>query len=79
VDGNSPLLPADKAVMDPEPPHEEPVGVAAEEAGIFLNDDGKLNDVHSLMEDFDFDKNDGNWGIDIYCCTVILLSLVMTN
>jgi hypothetical protein len=66
--------------MDPESPREEPVGVAAEkEAGIFLNDDGELNDVRSLMEDFDFDENDGNWGIDVYCRAVILLSSVMTN
>ncbi|GLB34620.1 hypothetical protein LshimejAT787_0201850 [Lyophyllum shimeji] len=55
-------------------PRAEPVGLEAErDAGIFLNDDDELEQVKDVMEGFDFEEDDGNWGIDVYCRAVILL------
>ncbi|KAJ6467135.1 hypothetical protein C8R47DRAFT_990495 [Mycena vitilis] len=70
-DGEAPTPP----VGDNETPGATPVGIQAErEAGICLNDDEELRDVRDLMDDFDFDEDDGNWGIDVYCRAVLLLS-----
>lgn len=75
LDGEAPLPPADEVVDDPVAPRAEPVGLEAEaEAGIFLNDNEDLNDARSLMEEFDFEEDDGNWGIDVFCKAVVVLA-----
>jgi hypothetical protein len=51
VDTDAPLPPVDEVATDPESPREEPIGLDAEqEAGIFLNEDTELQEVHSLMD-----------------------------
>ncbi|KAJ7906727.1 hypothetical protein B0H13DRAFT_2333170 [Mycena leptocephala] len=67
-DGHAPLPPIAEQNGEPQATADEPVGIDAErEAGICINDDEKLDDVRELMEDFDFGRDDENWGIDVYC------------
>lgn len=74
LDGHAPLPPTDEQTGDPAAPREEPVGRDAQrEAGIFVNDEDDLDEVREQMGDFDFEEDDGNWGIDVYCRAVILL------
>jgi hypothetical protein len=80
VDTDAPLSPVDEVATDPESLHEEPIGSDAEkEAGIFLNEDAELQEVCSLMDGFDFDEDDGNWGIEVYCKAVILLVSLVSD
>lgn len=80
LDGHAPLPPANDVTGDPEAPREEPIGRDAQkEAGIFVNDDNDLDEAREQMEGFDFDEDDGNWGIDVYCRAVILLTSLLEN
>ncbi|KAJ7681188.1 hypothetical protein B0H17DRAFT_1076699 [Mycena rosella] len=73
-DGEAPLPPITEQHGEPEIVSQEPVGIDAErEAGICVNDDDELREVQELMPDFDFGRNDENWGIDVYCEAVLLL------
>ncbi|KAJ7761442.1 hypothetical protein B0H16DRAFT_1414953 [Mycena metata] len=77
-DGEAPLPPAGENAVDPENVRDVPVGIAAErEAGIAINDDDELNAIKELMPDFNFDEDDNNWGIDVYCRAVVHLSAIM--
>ncbi|KAJ7153363.1 hypothetical protein C8R46DRAFT_826528, partial [Mycena filopes] len=68
-DGEAPMPPA--GAEDGDSPSTAPTGIQAErEAGICLNDDEELDGVRGLRHDFDFDAEDGNWGIDVYCKAV---------
>ncbi|KAJ7669797.1 hypothetical protein B0H17DRAFT_1086436 [Mycena rosella] len=70
----APLPPITEQHGEPEIVSQEPVGIDAErEAGICVNDDDELREVQELMPDFDFGRNDENWGIDVYCEAVLLL------
>ncbi|KAJ6463053.1 hypothetical protein C8R47DRAFT_1225319 [Mycena vitilis] len=74
-DGEGPLPPVSKQHGEPENVSQEPVGIEAErEAGICINDDEELQGAWDLMDDFDFDRDDENWGIDVYCEAVLLLT-----
>jgi hypothetical protein len=74
-DGEAPLPPVADHHGEPDAVSQEPDGIAAErEAGICINDDDDLQDVRELMPDFDFDSDDENWGIDVYCQAVIVLT-----
>ncbi|KAJ7156473.1 hypothetical protein C8R43DRAFT_883916 [Mycena crocata] len=75
-DGEAPAPPSGgQEDTDGHPQYAPPVGIQAErEAGICLNDDEELEEVRKLMEDFDFNFDDGNWGINVYCQAVILLT-----
>ncbi len=35
--------------------------------GILLNKDEELKYGRQLMQDYDFERDDGNWGIEVYC------------
>ncbi|KAF9004171.1 hypothetical protein BDZ89DRAFT_1145726 [Hymenopellis radicata] len=35
--------------------------------GILLNKDEELEYGRQLMQDYDFERDDGNWGIEVYC------------
>ncbi|KAJ7694335.1 hypothetical protein B0H17DRAFT_1131977 [Mycena rosella] len=73
-DGEAPLPPITEQHGEPEIVSQEPVGIDAErEADICVNDDDELRGVQELMPDFDFGRNDENWGIDVYCEAVLLL------
>ncbi|KAF7353177.1 Ethylene-and jasmonate-responsive plant defensin [Mycena sanguinolenta] len=73
-DGEAPNPPAGSE-LDSEALSPVPTGIQAErEAGICLNDDEELARVQEVMHDFDFAEDDGNWGIDVYCKAVLLLS-----
>ncbi|KAJ7601604.1 hypothetical protein DFH06DRAFT_1025391 [Mycena polygramma] len=74
-DGEAPLPPIGDQDGEPSAVAQEPVGIDAErEAGICINDDEELQGVQDLMPDFDFGRDDENWGIDVYCAAVILLT-----
>ena len=38
-----------------------------------MNGDDELSEAQTLLDGFDADADDGNWGIDIYCEAVLLL------
>ncbi|KAF7371393.1 Ethylene-and jasmonate-responsive plant defensin [Mycena sanguinolenta] len=74
-DGDAPHPPAADRQDEPECSSEEPAGIEAErEAGICINDDEELEYAREQMGDFDFGRDDENWGIDVYCEAVVLLS-----
>ncbi|KAJ6565056.1 hypothetical protein B0H10DRAFT_1929296 [Mycena sp. CBHHK59/15] len=80
-DGEAPLPPPSDAALDANihAPMEAPLGLEEERAaGICLNDDDELAAIRELMPDFDFEEEDGNWGIDVFCRAVVLLSSIAT-
>ncbi|KAJ7302743.1 hypothetical protein DFH08DRAFT_794305 [Mycena albidolilacea] len=78
-DGEAPLPPPAEA-DDTVNTTETPVGTDGErEAGICVNDDDELDAVKELMPDFDFEEDDHNWGIDVYCRAVVVLTTIMAE
>ncbi|KAF8170871.1 hypothetical protein K438DRAFT_1982432 [Mycena galopus ATCC 62051] len=74
-DGDAPQPPVAEQDDEPDSVSEEPDGIAAERAaGICIDDDEELHDTYQQMSDFDFGRDDENWGIDFYCEAVILLT-----
>ncbi|KAJ7590176.1 hypothetical protein C8J56DRAFT_888353 [Mycena floridula] len=51
----------------PVPPEME------DDGGIYLNDDDDIASAQAAMEDFDFEEDDQNWGIDVFCRAVLKL------
>ena len=74
VDGEAPAGPADELADDPASADaDQPTGADAQrDAGIFVTDDGELEEVREALADFDFVEDDGNFGIDVYCRAVEL-------
>ncbi|KAJ7183595.1 hypothetical protein C8R46DRAFT_884066 [Mycena filopes] len=73
-DGEAPLPPALGANDEPLERTQQPVGTAGErEGGILVNDDDDLLAAKGLLGEFDCDRDDGNWGIEVYCEAVILM------
>lgn len=71
-DGEAPLPSAGVSANEPLERTEQPVGTAAErESGILVNGDEDLMAAQELLGDFDCDRDDGNWGIEVYCEAVI--------
>ncbi|KAJ6613033.1 hypothetical protein B0H10DRAFT_2177284 [Mycena sp. CBHHK59/15] len=80
-DGEAPLPPPSDAALDANihAPMEAPLGLEEERAaGICLNDDDELAAILELMPNFDFEEEEGNWGIDVFCRAVVLLSSITT-
>lgn len=48
-----------------------------DEANVALNDDKDIKFVKELMGNFDFEAEDSNWGIEVYCEAVIRLSAIV--
>ncbi len=48
-----------------------------DEANVALNDDEDIEFVKELMGIFDFEAEDSNWGIEVYCEAVIRLSAIV--
>ena len=77
VDTQAPPPPAAELRTDPSGPLPEPrpdTGTAERDAGIAVNDDDELERARRLMHDFNFDRDDGNWGIDVYVQAVCVYS-----
>jgi len=56
---------------------EDPDDVQAEvDDGIRVNTDAELREAQQLLADFDFNRDDGNWGIDVYIDAVRRLAEV---
>ncbi|KAF7372481.1 Integrase catalytic domain-containing protein [Mycena venus] len=70
------LPPADELAGDPiGPDHSEYADLSAErDAGVFVNEDGEIRDARDILRDLETDEDDGNWGIDVYCRAVVLLT-----
>lgn len=47
---------------------------AQREAGLLINDDDALKLAATLLEGFDLNRDDGNWGIDVYCEAVVAMT-----
>ncbi|KAK0447011.1 uncharacterized protein EV420DRAFT_1313672 [Desarmillaria tabescens] len=47
------------------------------EADVALNNDEEIEFVKELMGDFNFEAEDSNWGIEVYCEAVIKLSAMV--
>lgn len=72
VDGEAPLPPADEMRDDPLPPRTADEGSDESEigAGIRMHGEEELDDARSVLEGFDLDQDDSNWGIDTFCGAV---------
>ncbi|KAJ7272266.1 hypothetical protein C8J57DRAFT_1064396, partial [Mycena rebaudengoi] len=71
VDGEGPAPQNDD---DPTERTEQPTTPQAQrEAGLLVNDDDELKLAATLLEGFDLNRDDGNWGIDVYCEAVVAL------
>jgi hypothetical protein len=42
--------------------------------GILVNGDEELDAARSILGDFDCDREDGNWGIEVFCEAVIRMA-----
>ncbi|KAK0482986.1 hypothetical protein EDD18DRAFT_1084541 [Armillaria luteobubalina] len=51
--------------------------VKEDEAEVALNEDEEIKFVKELMGDFDFEAEDSNWGIEVYCEAVIRLTAIV--
>jgi hypothetical protein len=72
VDGNAPSPPAAERTND------EPGDTSEQqEAGLRVHDDDELYRAQQLMSDFEFDRDDGNWGIEVYIEAVVVLNSLM--
>ncbi|KAJ7234500.1 hypothetical protein B0H12DRAFT_1027960 [Mycena haematopus] len=77
-DGDAPPPPVEPG----EPLHrmEQPSGATAErEAGILVTDDEELLTAKELLGDFNYDRDDSNWGIDVYCEAVVRMTTVLCS
>ena len=68
--------PASELREDPIAPRSDNfAGVEEEmEAGILVTDDEDIAEARELLEDMDFSKDDGSWGVDLFCEAVIRLT-----
>ncbi|KAJ7574715.1 hypothetical protein C8J56DRAFT_1064399 [Mycena floridula] len=59
----------------PVPPEME------DDGGIYLNDDDDIASARAATEDFDFEEDDQNWGIDVFyfCHAVLKLGSLAAN
>ncbi|KAJ7104728.1 hypothetical protein C8R44DRAFT_746407 [Mycena epipterygia] len=72
VDGEGPAPQNDN---DPTERMEQPTMPQAQrEAGLIVNDDDELKLAATLLEGFDLNRDDGNWGIDVYCEAVVAMT-----
>lgn len=75
------LPPLDELANDPTQPNYTPYNSKDEEKadGIFVNDDDEIQDVKDFLvaEGFDYDREDGNWGIDVYCEAVMKIQQLL--
>ena len=53
--------------VDPTDPHQP------------LNEDDEINEAREALGDFDFEEEDGNWGIDVYCKAVLRLQAYLDH
>ena len=73
-DGHAPMPPAAEMGDDSEEQGEQPSGLEEERAaGVSVSGDDELSKAQTLLDGFDVDAVDGNWGIDVYCEAVLLL------
>ena len=60
---------------DPEVAGEEPSGLEVERAArVLVNGDDELTNAWDMLNGFNVDADDGNWGINVYCEVVIMLT-----
>ncbi|KAJ7737843.1 hypothetical protein B0H14DRAFT_3516200 [Mycena olivaceomarginata] len=79
-DGQAPAPPSDVTANEPLQRMEQPVGTEAERAGgILVNGDEELDAAQELFGDFDCDRDDENWGIDVYCEAVVCMTSVLAS
>ncbi|KAJ8082108.1 hypothetical protein PM082_007954 [Marasmius tenuissimus] len=71
------LPPLDELQADPQHPEYRDYASSAEEKadGVFVNNDAEITEGQRFFESHGFDtgREDGNWGIDVYCEAVILM------
>lgn len=76
VDGDAGFLPPqDEMASEPTAPRSDHFDTTAEEkaAGIFVVDDEEILGAREALGGLDLDRDDGNWGIDVYCTAVTRL------
>ncbi|KAJ7182229.1 hypothetical protein C8R43DRAFT_1054246 [Mycena crocata] len=79
-DGEAPALPTDVTSGEPLQRSEQPLGTTAErDGGILVNADEELDAAKELLGDFDCERDDGNWGIEVYCEAVVRMTAVLSS
>jgi hypothetical protein len=71
VDSEAPLPPAGLNDEDTEQLQGEVNDEV--ESGVLVNGDEELAEIREMLNDMKLDRDDGNWGIEIYCEAVLLL------
>ncbi|KAK7029158.1 hypothetical protein R3P38DRAFT_3189395 [Favolaschia claudopus] len=73
-DGEERAPPSSLESNEPLERMEQPTGTTAErEGGILVNGEDDLGYAKEVLGDFDYDRDDGNWGIEVYCEAVLLM------
>jgi hypothetical protein len=73
-DGEAPMPPAAES-LDGAEEGEEPSNTDEERAtGISMNGDDELHEATEMLAGLDLNAEDGNWGIEVYCEAVIVLT-----
>lgn len=73
VDEQAPPPPSEEARSDPSTRGTQPTPgdtTAERNAGVVLNGDDELERARELLDGFDFDQDDGNWGRNVYSAAV---------
>ncbi|KAF8160200.1 hypothetical protein K438DRAFT_1619522, partial [Mycena galopus ATCC 62051] len=80
VDLNSSRPPLDEVADDPQQAdHEEMDPNHEREAGIFVNHYDEIAEVRETLNNFDFKKEDDNYGIKVYCEAVLLATAYFSS
>jgi hypothetical protein len=80
-DSDGPVPPADELVDDPQAADcaDIPNAAAEHDAGIFFNHRDEIEEMRNVLEGFDFGKEDGNFGIKVYCEAVLLATVYFSS
>lgn len=78
-DREAPAPPAGVTANEPLERMEQPSGTDAErDGGILINGDEDLEAARELLGDFDCERDDGNWGIEVFCEAVVRMTSALS-
>ena len=73
-DGEAPMPPAAESFNDAEEGEELSNTDKERAAGISMNGDDELHEAMEMLAGLDLNADDGNWGIEVYCEAVMVLT-----
>ncbi|KAI0739365.1 hypothetical protein C8Q80DRAFT_1111999, partial [Daedaleopsis nitida] len=70
VDGHAPAPPPGETHGEPSRLSQQPRNEEERRAGVTTNTDSELDESRRILHNFNFDVDDGNWGIKLFCQVV---------